>query len=64
MPAGESHRPGQMTFAVTKDAASKFCVGEPIGTGTDLHGDPMIGRVIEVKPGNEVALVVVEITDA
>jgi hypothetical protein len=60
---GESHAPGRMTFAVTLKAAEQFKVGEPVGTGADLHGDPMTGRVVEIKEGSAIALVIVEADD-
>jgi hypothetical protein len=64
MAGGESHAPGRMTFAVTKSAAASLRVGEPVGTGADLHGDPITGRVVEIKPGNMIVLVIVESDDA
>jgi hypothetical protein len=60
---GESHAPGRLTYAVPLAAAAKFRVGEPIGSGKDLHGDPMSGRVVEIKEGSAVALVIVEVGD-
>ena len=58
---GESHAPGTMTYAVTRAAAAQFRVGEPIGTARDLHGDPITGRVVAIKEGSAIALVVVEV---
>jgi hypothetical protein len=61
MAAGESHDPGRMTFAVTLSAATKFRIGESIGTGKDMHGDPMSGRVVDIKEGSSIALIILEV---
>jgi hypothetical protein len=51
------------TFIVTLRAAENFRVGEMIGASKDLHGEPISGRVVAIKPGNNIALILVETED-
>ena len=57
--AGECHEPGKMTFVIPTARIANFPVGAVVDD-TDIRRDPIRGRVVEVKPGNAAAIVVVE----
>jgi hypothetical protein len=46
-------------FAVDCEDVARFPVGQSVDD-RDRHGEPVKGRIIAVKPGNKVALVIVE----
>jgi 3-methyladenine DNA glycosylase Mpg len=45
-------------FAIDRDAVARFIIGQDVDD-QDRHGQRVKGRVVEVKLGNRVALVVV-----
>jgi hypothetical protein len=49
----------RQVFAIDIDAVARFGVGRAV-CDQDRHGEAIEGRVVELKPGNEVALVIVE----
>lgn len=49
----------RQVFAVDTGAIARFRVGQTV-CDQDRHGEIITGRVVELKPGNEVALVIVE----
>lgn len=46
-------------FAIDRDAVARFAIGQDVDD-QDRHGQTVKGRVVEVKVGNRVALVVVQ----
>ena len=46
-------------FAIDRDAVARFTIGQDVDD-QDRHGQTVKGRVVEVKLGNRVALVVVQ----
>jgi 3-methyladenine DNA glycosylase Mpg len=46
-------------FAIDRDAVARFIIGQDIDD-QDRHGQRVKGRVVEVKLGNRIALVVVQ----
>ncbi len=49
----------RQVFAIDVDAIARFKAGQTV-CDQDRHGEIIKGRVVELKPGNEVALVIVE----
>lgn len=49
----------RQVFAIDRDAVARFPIGRDVDD-RDRHGQSVTGRVVEVKLGNKVALVVVQ----
>lgn len=56
--AGERHAQGIMTFVVPIAAAGQLAAGDVADT-IDTKGDPVRGVVAAMKPGNNVAIVII-----
>ena len=53
----------RQVFTIDGDAMARFPTGQTVDD-CDRHGEPIKGRVVEVKSGNKVALVTIEAAEA